>query len=95
MKGTELEASDYKAGDHVRIKSLTDVDTRLPEDETYGLIGMTATIVEPAINDYYDCTIKPDEPMPVLGESYGNPPILAMLYVDLEKVNPESELDNG
>lgn len=86
MERFKPEGGQWEAGQKVRIASLTNVDTNEPETETNGLIGAAATIVEPYINDYYDCTIRPDEPMPVLGEAYGNPPILAMLYVDLEVV---------
>jgi hypothetical protein len=50
-------------------------NTGEPEDEDFGLIGTTATIVEPCLGDYYDCGILPKEPMPVLGESPGNPPV--------------------
>jgi hypothetical protein len=83
MKGTEV---DLKAGDRVRIKSLTDVDTKEPAEDEDGLVGRTAIVVEPFINDYYDCIVEMEGPVGELGKAYGNPPTLAMLYVDLEHV---------
>lgn len=79
----------FKEGDKVRIISLTDVDTKEPDNDDFGLIGRTATVAEPALNDYYDCTIQMDEPLNELGDrlkGYGMPPVLAMLYRDLEVV---------
>lgn len=81
----------FNKGDIVRIKSLTDVDTKEPEDhnDELGLIGRTATVVEPYLCDYYDCTIQLNEPLGELGNllrGYGTPPVLAFLNCDLEAV---------
>lgn len=81
--------ADWFKGQKVRIKSLTDVDTKEPETDTvdgWKLIGKTATIVEPYTNDYYDCTIQMDEPIGELGSAYGQPPTFAFLHCDLEVV---------
>jgi hypothetical protein len=87
---------ELKAGDKVRIKSLTDIDNRdrviLSNSEAImegvpEVIGRTAIVTAPTINDYYDCLIQLDSPLSALGHKirgYGNPPILAMLYCDLE-----------
>jgi hypothetical protein len=83
---------EFKKGERVRIKSLTDVDTKEPEDDTidgHKMIGRTAIIIEPYLNDYYDCTIQLEEPLGELGDAlkgYGEPPVLAFLHCDLEHV---------
>jgi hypothetical protein len=88
----------FNKGDRVRIKSLTDVDDRssviLSNSEAIlegvpEVIGRTAIVTEPAINDYYDCLIQMESPVGALGNKitgYGSPPILAILYCDLEIV---------
>jgi hypothetical protein len=82
------EGYALKKGAMVRIISLTDVDTKLPESwhDFPELIGQVATIVDPAINDYYDCIIQLTEPVGELGSPYGHPPRLAFLYCDLELI---------
>jgi len=87
MERERPDGSDWEAGQKVRIISLTDVDTKEPETDSvdgFRLIGRTATITNPYLNDYYDCEIKLDEPLNV---APGIPAILAFLYVDLEAIN--------
>jgi hypothetical protein len=69
----------FNAGDRVRILSLTDIDygdvyttneaaaAASATDYAVPLIGMTGTIVEPYLNDYYDCTVRMDADNAVLG----------------------------
>ena len=83
MKGKIV--AEWKEGDRVRIKSLTDVDTREPDSDVFHFIGRMATIVQPYVNDYYDCIIKLDEGIPELAATFGIPPELAFLHCDLEK----------
>jgi len=78
--------ADWELGQKVRIKSMTDVDTKEPEDDTFNLIGRTATIVEAYLNDYYDCSIKLDNSSDIPGTVYGDPAILAFLHCDLEVI---------
>ena len=83
----------YSPGDRVRVIGLTDVDTKEQEtDDQFGLIGRTGTIVEPAMNDYYDCTVQIDSlsDNPDLVKSYGNPPVFAMLYTDIQPEGPSN-----
>jgi hypothetical protein len=94
MRGTPVEyhkpdGEAWKAGQKVRIISLTDVDTKEPETDTvdgFKLIGRTAVITEPYLNDYYDCLIRLDEGIDQLAATFGIPPTLAFLYVDLEVI---------
>lgn len=81
----------WKAGDRVRIVKLTDIDTKTDQSlhDAFHLIGRTATILEPYLNDYYDCTIQLDKS--VVGLSG---PILAFLHCDLEIINPDEEPDH-
>lgn len=73
-------------GDRVKVVSLTDVDTGEPEDQDeLGLIGKVGTVVEPVICDYYDCHIQFDS-LGEIGKVFGDPPVLAFLYCDIEKV---------
>jgi hypothetical protein len=79
----------FNKGDIVRIKSLTDVDTKEPDTDEVGLIGKTATVVDPYLCDYYDCIIQLNEPLGELGNllrGYGEPPMLAFLNCDLEVI---------
>lgn len=80
-------AETLSKGDKVRIISLTDVDTKEPDTapDAFNLLGSTGTVEEPVLCDYYDCTIKLDKPLAGL-QGYGQPPVLAMLYCDLEKI---------
>jgi hypothetical protein len=90
MERRKPDGRDWEAGQKVRIISLTDVDTKEPETDTvdgFKLIGRLATIVEPYMNDYYDCTIRLDEGISELAATYGIPPTLAFLYVDLEPID--------
>ena len=84
----EGKVADFKNGERVLIKSLTDVDTKEPEPhDELGIIGRSAIVVQAGINDYYDCVIQLEEPLGELGDllrGYGSPPELAMLYCDLE-----------
>jgi hypothetical protein len=84
--------SKFKAGDKVRIVSLTDIDDKTKvlrsNEEAYkfdpslgGMIGATATVKE-YLNDYYDLVITMDEP----NENYPEFDEPAMLERDLEKV---------
>jgi hypothetical protein len=89
MERQRPDGSNWQADQKVRIISLTDVDTKEPETDSvdgWKLIGRTATIVEPYMNDYYDLTIQLDEPLGELGSAYGQPPTLAFLYMDLEAI---------
>jgi hypothetical protein len=86
MERSRPDGGDWEAGQKVRIISLTDVDTKEPETDTvdgFKLIGRTATIVNPYLNDYYDCEIKLDEALNVAPEYAA---VLAFLYVDLEAI---------
>jgi hypothetical protein len=89
----EFHVTEWYAGQKVRIKSLTDIDTGEPETDTidgHKLIGRTATIIDPYLCDYYDCTIQLDEPLGELGDTfkgYGEPPVLAFQHKDLEKID--------
>lgn len=78
----------FKQGDKIKIKCLTDVDTKeLAEDDTFHIVGRTGVVTQPAINDYYECIIELDMPYNEdLIMCYGNPPQLAMLYRDLEVI---------
>jgi hypothetical protein len=77
---------DLNVGDRVKITSLTDIDSGESETDDFGLIGRTAKVLVPAMNDYYDCTIQLEEPLGELGSAYGIPPTLAFLYIDLEVI---------
>jgi hypothetical protein len=84
--------SKFIAGDRVRIVSLTDIDygdvyttneaaaAAATDYVDIALIGKTGTIVEPYLNDYYDCTVRMDGEMPRGYE------VLGMVEDDLELV---------
>ena len=89
MEAFKPDGGLWEAGQKVRIKSLTDVDTKKPETDTndgFKLIDRTATIVEPYLNDYYECSIQLDGGIDELAATYGIPPTLAFLYCDLEVI---------
>jgi hypothetical protein len=89
MESHKPDGELWEAGQKVRIISLTDIDTGELDADTadgFKLIGRTATLVEPYCNDYYDCVVRLDEPIIELAGTYGIPPTLAFLYMDLEVV---------
>jgi hypothetical protein len=89
MQRTGPGGRAWQAGEQVRITSLTDVDTKLPQTppDTFNLIGRLAVIQDPYINDYYDLTIRLLDSSGIPGTAYGTPAILAFLYCDLEPYN--------
>jgi hypothetical protein len=89
MERQKPDGSQWEAGQKVRIVSLTDVDTKKPETDTvdgFKLIGRTGFLADPYINDYYDCTVTLDEGIDQLASTFGIPPTLAFLFVDLEAI---------